>query len=301
MLALQKPIVGKWSSKKYKPLRQLGSGGTAKVFLVRNMEDQKLYAMKISQDSLSINREYQLLKKLHYMDFVVDVHDIDDLIIKNEIWNYLILEYIPGVNLKDYLLRSPLPVDTILGIIMILLEEIEEVHNLGYILGDLKLENLMMDEKNKKIRLIDLGGVVEIGGNIKEYTPAYDRAAWRCGERKAEASYDLFTILMILTRLIIGEKIDPLNGIKKVVSKINDKRISVELKSFLINSYKSQNLSIEGMKKSIRALYRVEGNRSRMEKELKRSKFINITFIASGVFLLSTFLLIAVIFIIDKL
>ncbi|KAB3532376.1 protein kinase [Alkaliphilus pronyensis] len=295
LLTQQTTITGKWKNKKYKPLKKLGSGGTAKVYLVRSMEDNKQYAMKVSQDTLSINREYQLLKKFHFIDFVVNVFDIDDFVIENNLKHFLLIEYIPGVNLKDYLLKSPITIDIALGIIMIILEELENIHGLGYVLGDLKLENIMLDNNHKKIRLIDLGGVVEINGAIKEYTPAYDRGAWRCGERKAEASYDVFSVLMMLTRLIIGAKIDPnKDNINSIILKIKNKDISHELKELLITSYREKNLNLKYIKEKIKEIYNIEKNRVRIEKEKKKNKVINLAFLASSVFLLSTFFLITI-------
>ena len=49
-----------------------------------------------------------------------------------------------------------------------------------------------------KIRCIDVGGTTIQGRAIKEFTEFYDRGYWGLGTRKAEPSYDLFAVGMIL-------------------------------------------------------------------------------------------------------
>ncbi|MGL4520930.1 MAG: hypothetical protein ACRCWQ_00005, partial [Bacilli bacterium] len=44
----------------------------------------------------------------------------------------------------------------------------------------------------------------QFGRVIKEYTERYDRGYWKVGLRSAEASYDLFSIGMIIVHLVEG-------------------------------------------------------------------------------------------------
>ncbi|WGI63396.1 hypothetical protein QEN29_24350 [Escherichia coli] len=48
------------------------------------------------------------------------------------------------------------------------------------------------------IRCIDVGGTTKAGRAIKEYTEFFDRGYWGFGTRKAEPSYDLFALSMVM-------------------------------------------------------------------------------------------------------
>ncbi len=291
-----KEIIGKWKKKQYQVLKKLGMGGTAEVFLVESKLDNKLYAMKISQDSLSLNREYQLLKKFTGIAFVVNVYEMDDFHEKGNVYHYLLLDYIQGEDLKSYTEKKKLKMLTILGIILILLRGLETFHETGYILGDLKLENIMFDQVKRQIKLIDLGGVVEKGGTVKEYTPAYDRAAWRCGMRKAEESYDLFTLTMVLVRLILGEQINPTRQKKEdIIEKIKKTNGNETLTSLIVDMIKSQKYNRKQFAKKINELYNIEKLSLIKQKEIKTDKLVNKIFKFSFVLLILTSLLLLII------
>lgn len=286
-------IIGKWNQKKYKLIKPLGTGGTASVYLVYGIEKQQYYALKISSDNVSINREYNLLKLFENIDFVVKVYEIDDVEIEDKCYHYLLLEYIQGSDLKNHIKNNQLKTDLILAIVLILIKGLKEFHRSGYILGDLKLENIMLDKKNKRIKLIDLGGVVKLGGGIKEYTPAYDRATWKCGFRRAEISYDFFTLTMVLIRLLLGKKLDPYHQTKEdLITQIANQSISRELIRFIKDALNQEKTLIEGFENRINELYNIERNYYLKLKKQKLEKWIHQIFITSlGLSLIVFFLL----------
>ncbi|WP_026476976.1 protein kinase domain-containing protein [Alkaliphilus transvaalensis] len=289
-LGISEVVTGKWNKNQYRILKRLGAGGTAEVFLVEREKDKQTFAMKVSQDNLSLNREYQLLRKFHFIEFVVNVHEMDDFHIGNEVFHYLLLDYIDGDDLKSYVEKVKLKMITILGIILIILKGLEEFHRAGYILGDLKLENIMFDREKKQIKLIDLGGVVEKTGTIKEYTPAYDRATWKCGTRKAEESYDLFTLTMILVKLAVGENLNPHKERKEdVFFKVQASDLREELKKLIIDMMKTQQYSRREFAKEINELYNKEKHSLIEQRLLKRDSIINNLFkVSLGLLILTT-------------
>ena len=44
-----------------------------------------------------------------------------------------------------------------------------------------------------------------MGSSIKEFTEFYDRGYWGLGSRKAEPSYDLFAVAMIMIQMLITQ------------------------------------------------------------------------------------------------
>lgn len=79
---------------------------------------------------------------------------------------YLVMEYIEGVNLADYLRQKEKPLSFIEAAEFILqvAEGLREIHQLGIIHRDVKPENLILTPENK-IRILDLGLGVFLSGD----------------------------------------------------------------------------------------------------------------------------------------
>lgn len=282
-------IEGRWNKNRYVIKEKIGEGGIATVYLGEDIRTRQQYAIKVSNDSISINREYQLLKKFHKVDMIVETYGIDDLKLDGETYYYILLEYIEGENLKEYCEKNKLDNTIIISIILIILKGLQAFHAEEYIVGDLKLENLMLDKRNSKLKIIDLGGVVKKGDCIKEFTPLYDRASWRCGERIAEASYDFFTVMMIFIKLLLKEPINPKNQkINDVIGKLKGLSLDEELKNFIVEGLLQKNKSLHCPIEKLKALYDREWNHQRQKKFLLRKKRIDLFFGFSILFFLTT-------------
>lgn len=282
MLIPNSIVEGKWSRKKYRVKKHIASGGVAHIYLVEDMETKKDYVLKISQDSLSINREYELLKKFSNNNMIVNTYGIDDYHIDNNIYYFILLEYIEGLNLKEYSRKNRLTKNTIIGIILILIKGIEVFHREEYIIGDLKPENIMIDKKNYHIRLIDLGGVVKKGEGIKEFTPVYDRGSWKCGDRRGEVSYDLFALMMIFTKLLLMEDINPMKeGIYDIIEKLKKPSIEMPLRNYIVKGLLSNQRPLEDFEKELKNLYISNKRHSVKENKRLRDKRVNIFFVSS--------------------
>ena len=106
------------------------------------------------------------------------------------------MEYIKGPDFLHFIEEkgsSWLPV-----LMLQLLADLEKLHQNGWVFGDLKPENLIVTGPPARIRCIDVGGTTLQGRAIKEYTEFYDRGYWGLGSRKAEPSYDLFSVAMVM-------------------------------------------------------------------------------------------------------
>ena len=100
--------------------------------------------------------------------------------------------------------------------------------------------------------MIDLGGAVEKGQGIKEYTPTYNIVSWGMDSRDTSTSM-IFSVNMILTSLILKHEPSPLlKDIKEVMLELksnnNDSRLKRLLLSGLGGRYKSVDKYIEELK-----------------------------------------------------
>lgn len=201
-------IKGIWTAKTYTILKSLGAGGVGEIYLVEDKEGRRL-ALKLSEDMISITKEFNFLCRLKHKDFIPKAFDLDDFIKQGKTYHYFTMEYIEGNNLKSVIRNSHLNFETKLGIVNIIIEAIRQINEVGYIYTDLKHENIMIDEKNKLIKLIDLGSLVEVGNTVKEYTPMYDRLCWGKGRRIADLSYQIFVIAILFTTMLLNRRLDP--------------------------------------------------------------------------------------------
>ena len=282
-------LEGRWKKHRYKVKSKLGQGGIACVYLVVDVNTGRDYAIKISKDSISINREYELLKKFHKVDMIVKAYEIDDIRVEGEIYYYILLEYIQGDNLKNYINKNKLDACTIISIILLLLKGLQVFYDEEYILGDLKPENIMVDQKANKIKIIDLGGLLKLGDPIKEFTPAYDRAAWKCGKRLAEPSYQLFTLLMILIKLLTGDSLNPKKQeIEDVIGRIKKLELDKDLESFIIMGLANEYNSINLFARKLETLYYQEKANQKRKKLLLKEKKINAFLCFSIIFFVLT-------------
>lgn len=201
-------VRGKWHGNAYKIVRLLGSGTVGSVYLCTYKGGY--VALKISEQSLSMTAEVQalkLLQKTKVQDsglgpYLLDVDDWKTSTGKT--FAFYAMEYIHGVSLRLFISRH----GTVwLGPFLFqLLEQLERLHQSGYIFGDLKNDNIIVTDNPPTVRLIDVGGITKIGRSVKEYTNFYDRAYWRLGKRLAEPSYDLFAVTMVFLALFYPRK-----------------------------------------------------------------------------------------------
>lgn len=190
-------ITGKWNKNNYTVKRTLGAGAIGIVYLCES--HGKYAALKVSEKGSSITMEVNVLKSI---DKAQDSRlgpyllDVDDWVSPSgEQFSFYVMEYVKGVGLSDFIRQHGW---VWVGVFMLqLLDDLEKLHRLGWVFGDLKVDNLLVSRSPTRLRWIDVGGTTKIGRAIKEYTEFYDRGYWSLGSRRAEPSYDLFSFAMV--------------------------------------------------------------------------------------------------------
>src|SRR5690606_32927785 len=111
------------------------------------------------------------------------------------------------------------------------------LHKQGWVFGDLKPDNLIITGPPIRIRCIDVGGTTAIGRAIKEYTEFYDRGYWGLGTRRAEPSYDLFAIAMIMINSCYPQRFPKREGgIRQLTRAIDASHELTKYKTVLIKA-----------------------------------------------------------------
>ena len=150
----------------YKILKTIGHGSFSRVFLVENIENQNLYALKVVPKNSEKNNffweELQLLKIVNHPNIIKYIDFFED----NQYYFY-VLEYIKGETLIRKILEngslsesiSKIYFQKIISAIKYLHEEINIIHR------DIKGDNIIINEENEPI-LLDFGFGKKIGENL---------------------------------------------------------------------------------------------------------------------------------------
>lgn len=253
---------GKWHNNQYTVLSELGKGAIGSVYLCQF--NGKKVALKISDKGSSVTMEVNVLKtfqKVQGNRLGPSLLDVDDWIDpRGKQYSFYVMEYLRGKQLSTFIKTNG---EEWLGILMLqLLGDLESLHKEGWVFGDLKTENLIVTYPAPRIRWIDVGGTTQIGRSIKEYTEFYDRGYWNLGSRKAEPSYDLFALAMIMIQHYHPRRFERGSSPKKtLMHKLNTtpplSKYQPIIKKALIGHYQS---SAE-MKKELSSILMKQPNR----------------------------------------
>lgn len=195
---------GRWNHKSYRIVRPLGQGANGAVYLAT--QAGKKLAVKIGQDPMDLLMEVNMLKSVQQVgnqQIGPLLCDVDDLLIDGVNRTFYSMEYLEGERLDRYVERVGSEWAPVL--IVQLLARLEVLHGQGWVFGDLKPENVIITQADKQVRLVDFGGVTKMGNAVRQFTEEYDRGGWQAGNRRAEVSYDLFSLSVIMTRLMAGD------------------------------------------------------------------------------------------------
>lgn len=198
-------IIGKWKHGHYRVERLLGEGANGKVFLVT--KDWQWYALKVGQNAVDLQSEINALKALAATNIARDPYlkDVDDWITpQGKEVPFYTMRYVKGSNMDIYMTQQGYEWFPLLA--LNLLRSLGELHQAGWIFGDLKLENIIVGQYGD-VELIDFGGATQIGKGVKQFTEIYDRGYWNCGSRTADPQYDLFSFAMLCLQLFAPGKL----------------------------------------------------------------------------------------------
>lgn len=148
--------------------------------------------------------------------------DVDDWEVNRSKISFYVMDYLQGIDFLSFIEqkgKSWMPI-----LILQLLNDLANLHDNGWVFGDLKPENLIVTGPPPKIRCIDVGGTTVRGRAIKEFTEFYDRGYWGLGSRKAEPSYDLFAVAMIMINTAYPKRFKKtIGGLKQLTEAICQK------------------------------------------------------------------------------
>jgi outer membrane protein assembly factor BamB len=196
---------------KYEFLKELGHGGFGTVYLAQDVHDQDVVAVKILNPNLSgrpdfvarFEREAQLLRGLPKHPKIVALLDYGHLL---ELDNapYLIMEYLPGNDLRKALGGGPLPVKKALHIAAQVADGLAAAADYQVVHCDIKPENIRL-LKGDEIKVLDFGiaSMADAGFRQIAGTPEYMAPeVWR--GKPPEPATDIYALGCVLYEMLTG-------------------------------------------------------------------------------------------------
>ncbi len=204
--------MGKKLNGRYKIIGTVGSGGMANVYLARDLILERDVAVKVlrfdfrdDQDTIRrFKREALAATELIHPN-IVSVYDVGE----EENNQYIVMEYIKGMDLKHYIHSNfPIPYQKVLDIMRQILAAVAEAHNNRIIHRDLKPQNVLIDESGV-VKITDFGIAVALSqtsitqtnsllGSVHYLSPEQARGGMATNQS------DIYSLGIILYELLTG-------------------------------------------------------------------------------------------------
>ena len=208
---------------KYIKVSKIGGGSFGAVYLVKDKDTEKLYAMKkFYLDNLGnggAKKQYEILSKFNHEN----IHKVIDMFISKNKNQYLITPYVKN-NLYDYVSKK-LPEKVIKQIIYQVLCGVNYLHSLKFLHRDIKPDNILLSSEGKII-LTDFDLCrQESKGKDDPMTRTAVTLYYRAPEIFFGDSYygnkiDIWSIGCVFAELVIGKPIFKANNELGTLSKI---------------------------------------------------------------------------------
>ena len=224
-------------AERYELLELIGQGGMADVYLAQDIILNRTIAIKILRTSLAkdpiyvtrFQREASAAAALSHKN-IVEIYDVGE----DEDKYYIVMEYVPGMTLKELILkRGAVHVVEAIDIMKQVISGISKAHQLGIIHRDLKPQNILVTDSGvAKIADFGIASMQSLAqvtqtdvimGSLHYLAPELAR-----GE-KATAQSDVYALGIVFYELLRGEV--PFNGESPV--NISLKHMQEDLPSLL--------------------------------------------------------------------
>lgn len=165
----------------FKVIELLNNGKSAAVF--RATKKGQNFALKIFDNEL-IERfgheiqtkriEQEISLKNHSIKGLVKIYEGGNTTVENQKYYFIVMEFISGMNLKDFIINKKYSPDFVIKVLNNLYETASQLlSNLSIAHRDIKPENIMIND-NEDIILMDLGVLKLVG--VKSFSDAEEKA-----------------------------------------------------------------------------------------------------------------------------
>lgn len=205
--------IGKTLDNRYQIIDLTGEGGMAVVYRALDTLTDTYVAIKILKDEYLRNEEYRqrfrnesrAIALLSHKN-IVKIYDVSD----NDDMQYIVMEYIDGITLKDYILQQgSLSWKEAVHFTTQILKALQHAHDRGIIHRDMKPQNIMLME-NGDIKVTDFGiacfsGTQNTQGGNRTIGSVHYISPEQASGEQTDARADIYSVGVMLYEMLTGE------------------------------------------------------------------------------------------------
>ncbi len=202
---------------RYAVERPLGQGGTATVFLARDLRHPRQVAIKVLDPAIAtmvgpdrFRREIDIAARLNH-PHILSLIDSGELAFGATRVPFYVMPYIAGQTLRDRLaLAGPLPLAEAIRITTQVADALGYAHREGVVHRDIKPENILLQDDHPIVadfgvsRAIDEAGERMTLTGFSPGTPHYMSPEQLAGEADVDARSDLYALGCITFEMLAG-------------------------------------------------------------------------------------------------
>src|SRR3990167_5456601 len=143
------------SSSLFTALNLIGEGSQAKVFSALDQTGQQVAIKVYETENLGCFQEARILERIKKLELQHSPKIHCSFVERNKL--FIVTDFCPGVELHNHLTSNCLLFSEVRTIFRKILIAVSELHENNICHLDLKIENIIYDTRNKKIKLIDFG------------------------------------------------------------------------------------------------------------------------------------------------
>lgn len=204
-------MIGKLLGNRYEILERIGIGGWAVVFRACDTYLGRMVAVKILRDQFTADEEFvkrfrreaQAAASLSHPN-IVGVYDVG----QDGDTHYIVMEYVDGMTLKDWIREGPVPVASAGRIAVQILDALDHAHQNRVVHRDIKPHNIMLT-KNGRVKVADFGIARAASNSTLAYTGSIIGSAHYFSPEQARGGLageksDLYSVGVVLYEMVTG-------------------------------------------------------------------------------------------------
>lgn len=197
---------------RYEIIRAIGYGGMAEVYLAHDQLLDRNVAVKMLRDQFledkelleQFRREAKSAARLVH-PYIINIYDV----VSEGSSQYIVMEYVDGLTLKEYMQEHKLPLNAVLEIAVRLADALQHAHSHNIIHCDIKPQNVLLD-KNMNPKIADFG----IAKMVTNQTMVYSKSVMgsvhyispeQASGGKITACSDVYSLGVVLFEMLTGQ------------------------------------------------------------------------------------------------